>query len=66
MISRWEKGVSVPETHNALKMAVLYHTTVDHIFEGLRCSLEIELSDRANAVVKVGTGNMSNSSEQYL
>lgn len=56
MISRWEKGVSVPETHNALKMAVLYHTTVDHIFEGLRYALAGELSERAKGALDTEGG----------
>jgi transcriptional regulator with XRE-family HTH domain len=32
MISRWEKGVCLPDTVNALKLAILYRTMVDGLF----------------------------------
>jgi transcriptional regulator with XRE-family HTH domain len=32
MISRWEKGVCLPDTANALKLAVLYRIMVDALF----------------------------------
>ncbi|MEN6520072.1 MAG: helix-turn-helix transcriptional regulator [Armatimonadota bacterium] len=51
MISRWEKGVSLPETLNALKMAAIYQTTVDYVFEDLRLNIQDELSERTAAVL---------------
>jgi hypothetical protein len=56
MISRWEKGVTIPETHNALKMAVLYKTTVDEVFEELRHFLSSELSERPNTASRTKVG----------
>lgn len=56
MISRWEKGITLPETLNALRMAALYQTTVDYVYEDLRLDMLDELSKRAGAVLeKVGT-----------
>jgi transcriptional regulator with XRE-family HTH domain len=45
MISRWEKGLVMPETLNALKMAALYHSSVDVIFGDLRLALANELAE---------------------
>lgn len=53
MISRWEHGVLLPETTNALKMAVLYQTEVDAIYENLRSALHEELSPRAEKVLQM-------------
>ena len=52
MISRWEKGVSLPETLNALKIAAIYDTTVDFLYEDIRLALLDELSPRTDAVTK--------------
>jgi transcriptional regulator with XRE-family HTH domain len=54
MISRWEKGVSLPETLNALKMVAIYGTTVDFLYEDARLDMIKELSQRASVVVKAG------------
>lgn len=56
MISRWEKGVSLPETHNAIRLSVIYQTTVDFIFEELRYAIRDKLSQRVNAVLKAKGG----------
>ena len=55
MISRWEKGVSLPETLNALKMAALYQTTVDFVYEDLRYAVQDEFSKRAKSIIGSGT-----------
>lgn len=52
MISRWEKGVSLPETLNALKMAAIYDTTVDFLYEDARLDMLDGLSKRAHALIK--------------
>jgi transcriptional regulator with XRE-family HTH domain len=54
MISRWEHGVLLPETMNALKMAVLYQTEVDTIFGEVRRALLDELAQRAKRVRLAG------------
>ena len=56
MISRWEKGICLPETLNALRMAILYDTTVDYVYEDLRLELQDKLSLRTDILqgVKVG------------
>ena len=43
MISRWEKGVCVPDTINALKLAVLYRIMVDALFIDHVRQLRIDL-----------------------
>lgn len=50
MISRWEKGVSLPETINAIKICVVYETTVDFVFQELRDALVEEIAERLHAV----------------
>jgi transcriptional regulator with XRE-family HTH domain len=58
MISRWEKGLSLPETHNALRMAALYHTTVDFIYQDLRLDMQDELDARLDALKTRGGGRV--------
>lgn len=57
MISRWEKGVSLPETLNAIKIAVVYQITVDYVFEELRDTLSDEIRKRTDAVVEARNGS---------
>ena len=52
MISRWEKGISIPETINALKLAALYNTTVDCVYEDVRNDAWDKFAPRAERVVK--------------
>jgi transcriptional regulator with XRE-family HTH domain len=52
MVSRWEHGECLPETLNALKMAALYRTAVDVIYEDLRMDLSGELSPRVDSVLR--------------
>lgn len=52
MISRWEKGICLPETLNALKLAVLYRSAVDVIYTDLRESLIDELLIRETLLIK--------------
>jgi transcriptional regulator with XRE-family HTH domain len=54
LVSRWEKGVSLPETLNALKMAAIYDTTVDYLYEDARLDMLDELSRRAGTLIKTG------------
>lgn len=51
MISRWEKGVCIPETVNLLRMAVIYQTTVDFVYEDLRLALTGELAPKMRRVL---------------
>lgn len=55
-ISRWEHGLLLPETMNALKMAVLYGTKVDDIFEDLRLDIYDELLPKVGKLVRSSTG----------
>jgi transcriptional regulator with XRE-family HTH domain len=52
MISRWEKGVTIPETLNAIKIAALYNTTVDSVYEDVRNAASDELDSRVEAILK--------------
>lgn len=51
MISRWEKGACIPETVNLFKMAVIYQTTVDFVYEDLRLALSDELAPKMRTVL---------------
>jgi transcriptional regulator with XRE-family HTH domain len=46
MISRWEKGICLPETLNLFKLAIIYRTMVDALFIDLIKSLKDELHKR--------------------
>jgi transcriptional regulator with XRE-family HTH domain len=46
MISRWEKGICLPETLNLFKLAIIYRTMVDALFIDLMKSLKDELHKR--------------------
>lgn len=46
MISRWETGVSMPDTDNLLWLAVLYGTMMDALFHNLREERKFELATR--------------------
>lgn len=57
MISRWEKGVSLPETINAIKICVIYETTIDFIFQELRDDLVEQMAERLDAVLQTKWSN---------
>ncbi len=46
MISRWEKGISLPNTLNILKLAAIYRTMADMMFPKLVTMLRIRLRKR--------------------
>jgi transcriptional regulator with XRE-family HTH domain len=46
MISRWEKGISLPNTTNVFKLAALYRTMADPMFPNLTRMLKDELIKR--------------------
>ena len=54
MISRWERGVSLPSVLNLFKLAVLYRKMADALFLDLRKALEKELCKREETL-KRGT-----------
>jgi transcriptional regulator with XRE-family HTH domain len=50
-VSRWEKGIVLPETLNALKLAALYRSSVDVIYSDLRFELCDELAHTGKTVL---------------
>jgi transcriptional regulator with XRE-family HTH domain len=50
MISRWERGLSIPSTMNLFRLAVLYRTMADALFIDLRKALEKELHEKEEAL----------------
>lgn len=52
MISRWEKGVCLPNTINLFKLAVLYRTMSDALFIDLMRELRSEIQKREEEVLK--------------
>jgi transcriptional regulator with XRE-family HTH domain len=52
MISRWEKGVCLPNTINLFKLAVLYRTMSDALFIDLIRKLRSEIQKREEKVLK--------------
>jgi len=43
LISRWEKGISLPNTTNAFRLAVVYRTMADALFIDLVRQLKDEI-----------------------
>jgi len=43
LISRWENSFSYPDLTNAFKLAVIYGTTVDALYYGLRESIRDDM-----------------------
>jgi transcriptional regulator with XRE-family HTH domain len=52
MISRWEKGVSMPNCWNVFKLAVLYRTMADALFIDLLRVLREELYQKEEKILK--------------
>lgn len=46
VVSRWESGVALPDTRNAIRLAALYRTIVDALFTDLVHDLKAELLAR--------------------
>jgi DNA-binding XRE family transcriptional regulator len=51
IVSRWEKGVCLPSTVNALKLALIYRTLVDALYIDLLRALRPELRKREEKVL---------------
>lgn len=54
MISRWEKGVCLPELLNSLKLALLYRTMIDALYIDLVREMREELRLREEEVLRTG------------
>jgi transcriptional regulator with XRE-family HTH domain len=51
MISRWEKGATLPSTENAFKLAVIYRTMVDALYMDYLVRLKDELRKREEVLI---------------
>jgi len=45
-LSRWEKGVAMPNLKNALKLGLLYHTLIEQLYEEYRRDMKAALFER--------------------
>jgi transcriptional regulator with XRE-family HTH domain len=52
MISRWEKGIFLPNTINIFKLAIIYRTMADALFPDLLKALKSDIQKREDQVVK--------------
>jgi len=52
MVSRWEKGVCMPNTKNLFKLAALYRTMSDSLFFDLIRELRSEMQKREEKLLK--------------
>jgi transcriptional regulator with XRE-family HTH domain len=52
MISRWEKGIFLPNTINIFKLAIIYRTMVDALFPDLLITLKSDIQKREDKVLK--------------
>jgi transcriptional regulator with XRE-family HTH domain len=52
MISRWEKGIFLPNTINIFKLAIIYRTMVDALFPDLLNTLRSDVQKRENKALK--------------
>lgn len=51
MISRWEKGITLPSTENAFKLAVIYRTMVDALYIDYISQLKGDIRKREEALI---------------
>jgi len=51
MISRWEKGSTLPSTENAFKLAVIYRTMVDALYIDYIMQLKGDIRKREEALI---------------
>jgi len=56
MISRWEKGVCLPNSLNIFKLAILYRTLADALFIDLMRLLKEEILKKEKEVLKTKNG----------
>jgi len=49
-ISKWEKGVSMPNIKNLLKLSYLYRTLADQLYFDLSRELRIELHEKEKKI----------------
>ena len=52
MISRWEKGIFLPNTINTFKLAIIYRTMADALFVDLLRALKNDIQKREDKVLK--------------
>jgi transcriptional regulator with XRE-family HTH domain len=52
MISRWERGETLPSLENALKLSVLYKTLVNELFYELFKEIQSELFPEEKEIIK--------------
>ena len=52
MISRWEKGLCLPNTRNLFKLAILYRTMSDALFIDLIKQMRNEIQKREQRVLR--------------
>jgi transcriptional regulator with XRE-family HTH domain len=50
LISRWEKGISLPKLSNLFKLALIYGTMVDALFRDLRNELRAEIQRKREEI----------------
>lgn len=57
MISRWEKGFSLPSTLNIIKLALVYRTMIDALFLDVMRSMLEDLREKERRVLQDKTKN---------
>ncbi|MBI2842112.1 MAG: helix-turn-helix transcriptional regulator [Armatimonadetes bacterium] len=55
IVSRWENGTCLPDTTNALRLAALYRSCVDVIYDELRSDLADEIVGCETAICGTDT-----------
>jgi len=51
MISRWEKGITLPSTENAFKLAAIYRTMVDALYMDYISQLKGEILRKEETLI---------------
>jgi transcriptional regulator with XRE-family HTH domain len=64
MISRWEKGLCLPNTRNLFKLAILYRTMSDALFIDMIKQMRNEIQKREQRVLRKNENNKGRS-KQY-
>ena len=65
MISRWEKGLCLPNTRNLFKLAILYRTMSDALFIDVIKQMRNEIQKREQRVLRKNVAFNKGRSKKY-
>lgn len=64
VISRWEKGITIPLTDNVIRLAYVYHTFTEELFRDFYKKVRIEIAPREEKLIKLRTKKHENKKQE--